>query len=261
MKRKLDWNLISRDVEIVFEDDELIVLNKPSPFLVLPDRYDKSIPDLSTILNEGLGRVFVVHRIDKETSGLIVFAKTPESHRNLSGQFESHSVEKTYEAIVHGFAEKEEGVIDLPIMEKHAGVMVVDKKRGKPSRTPYKVLAGFAGYTHLELRPESGRMHQIRVHLKAIGLPILCDPVYGNGQPFFLSQIKAKYRMKEEEQGAGGEKPVLARTALHASELGFVHPVIGRPLKVNCGLPKDMRSVLRMLDKYSPRTERTQHPN
>jgi len=251
MKRKLDWSLKSKGIEIVFEDDELIVLNKPAPFLVIPDRYDKSIPDILSILNGELGKVFVVHRIDKETSGLIVFAKTPGSHQDLSRQFEAHSVDKTYEALVHGYPEKTDGQIDLPIREKHAGIMAVDRKKGKPSVTRYRVLNEYEGYAHLEVRPETGRMHQIRVHLKAIGLPILCDPVYGNGEGFFLSQNKAKYKVKEDDE-ENGEKPVLARTALHAARLEFEHPVARKLVTYECGLPKDMRSVLRMLRKYRP---------
>lgn len=256
MKRKLDWLLKSKGVEIVFEDDDIIVLDKPSPFLVLPDRYDESIPNLYGILNGELGKIFVVHRIDKETSGLIVLAKTPEVHKSLSEQFEGHSVEKTYEAIVKGFPEKATGRIDLPIREKHPGFMALDWKKGKPSVTEFSVLQEFEGFAHLELRPKTGRMHQIRVHLKLAGLPIVGDPIYGDGRGFFLSEIKAKYKVKVEDEMESEEKPLLARTALHASKLAFVHPGTGRKVLFESDLPKDMRSVVRMLGKY--RQKRTQ---
>jgi len=256
MKRKLDWLLKSRGVSVVFEDNAIIVLDKPSPFLVLPDRYDELAPNLYEILNGELGRIFVVHRIDKETSGLIVFAKTPEVHKALSEQFEAHSVEKTYEAIVRGFPEKMTGRIDLPIREKHPGFMALDWKKGKPSITKFMVLQEFEAFAHLEVAPETGRMHQIRVHLKLIGLPIVGDPVYGGGKGFFLSEIKAKYKVKVEDEMEIEEKPLLARTALHASRLTFKHPVEGKKVTFKSGPPKDMRSVVRMLAKYRPRSKR-----
>ncbi len=252
MKRKLDWLLKSKGVKVVFEDDALIVLDKPSPFLVLPDRYDASIPNLYEILNGQLGKIFVVHRIDKETSGLIVFAKAPGVHKALSDQFEGHSVQKAYEAIVRGFPEKAAGRIDLPIREKHPGFMALDWKKGKPSVTEFEVLNEFEGFAHLELRPKTGRMHQIRVHLKLAGLPIVGDPVYGDGRGFFLSEIKAKYKVKVEDEMESEEKPLLARTGLHASKLGFFHPSRGETVIFESDLPKDMRSVVRMLAKYRP---------
>ncbi|MEX2189701.1 MAG: RluA family pseudouridine synthase [Bacteroidota bacterium] len=253
MKRKLDWLLKSKGISIVFEDDAIVVLDKPSPFLVLPDRYDESIPNLYGILNDAFGKIFIVHRIDKETSGLIVFAKTPEIHKALSEQFEGHSVDKTYEAIVRGFPERAAGRIDLPIREKHPGFMALDWKKGKPSVTEFEVLQEFEGFAHMELRPETGRMHQLRVHLKLIGLPIVGDPIYGDGKGFFLSEIKAKYKARVEDEIEVDEKPLLARTGLHASRLGFVHPAKRGKVVFESELPKDMRSVVRMLAKYRPK--------
>ncbi|MEX2117242.1 MAG: RluA family pseudouridine synthase [Bacteroidota bacterium] len=253
MKRKLDWLLKSKGISIIFEDEAVIVLDKPSPFLVLPDRYDELIPNLYGILNGELGKIFVVHQIDKETSGLIVFAKTPEVHKALSEQFEGHTVKKTYEAIVRGHPERSNGRIELPIREKQPGFMALDWKKGKESITGFKALQEFEGFTHLEVTPETGRMHQIRVHLKLIGLPIVGDPIYGDGRGFFLSEIKAKYKVKVEDEIESEERPLLARTALHAAKLGFVHPVKGGMVMFESKLPKDMRSVVRMLAKYRPK--------
>ncbi len=131
--------------------------------------------------------------------------------------------------------------------------MALDWKKGKESVTVFKVLQAFDGFAHLEVTPETGRMHQIRVHLKLIGLPIVGDPVYGDGKGFFLSEIKAKYKLKVEDEIEVDEKPLLARTALHAVKLGFVHPVKGEKLTFESKLPKDMRSVVRMLAKYRPK--------
>ncbi|MEP0821586.1 MAG: RluA family pseudouridine synthase [Ignavibacterium sp.] len=251
MKRRLDWLLSSRGIRIVHEDASLLVLDKPAPFLVIPDRYDDSIPNIYRILEGELGEIFVVHRIDKETSGLVVFAKSAEAHRHMSGQFEGREVEKVYEAIVRGRPERTEGVIDLPIREKIRGIMSVDRKKGKPSVTRYRVLNEFRGFAHLELHPETGRMHQIRIHLKAIGLPILCDLAYGGGGGFHLSEIKVGYRKKVEDREEVEEKPLLSRTALHASGLSFRHPSNGERVAFASRLPKDMRSVVRMLTKYA----------
>lgn len=251
MKRGLDWQLASRGVGIVHEDDHILVLDKPAPFLVIPDRYDETLPNLYRILEREWGEIFVVHRIDKETSGLVVFAKSADVHGQLSRQFEGRIVEKVYEAIVRGQPARPEAVVDLPIREKVRGVMSVDPKKGKPSITRYRVLKGFNGFAHLEVRPETGRTHQIRVHLKAAGLPILCDPVYGDGNGFYLSEIKAAYKKKKEQEEEVEEKPLMSRTALHAAVLAFRHPATGANVRFTSELPKDMRSVVRMLRKYA----------
>ncbi|MBI4419047.1 MAG: RluA family pseudouridine synthase [Ignavibacteriales bacterium] len=253
MRRKLDWLLKSKGIQIAYEDEDIIVLNKPAPFLVIPDRYDESIPNIYRILIGELPEVFVVHRIDKETSGLVVFARTEGAHKGLSEQFEERGVEKVYEAIVRGRPEHSDATIDLPLREKIRGVMSVDKKKGKDSVTRYSVLERFNGFAHLEVRPETGRMHQIRVHLRAVGLPILCDSVYGGGSGFYLSEVKSGYKKKVEEEEEVEEKPLIARTALHAAGLSFQHPVTGKEMRFESGLPKDMRSAIRMIEKYAGR--------
>lgn len=247
MKRKLDWLLKSKGVEIVFEDQELLVLNKPANLLVIPDRYDKSLPNVAGILRNELGTIFVVHRIDKETSGLIVFAKTAEAHADLNAQFEKREVSKTYLAIVVGELSQKDGSIDLPLSEDSEGrIMRVDMKKGKEAKTEYTVLEQFRGYALLGVKPQTGRMHQIRVHLRELGTPILADGLYGNGAGFFLSHVKAGYKSGEEE------KPLLARTALHAARLTFKHPRTLQPMSCEADLPKDMKAVLKYLRKFRP---------
>ena len=246
MKRKLDWLLHSKNVEIVFEDEHLLVLNKPANLLVLPDRYNEKLPNLSSILNGELGKVYVVHRIDRETSGVIVFAKTPTAHAKLSSQFEGRDVEKVYQAIVVGTAINDEGCIDAPLAEsaRQPGVMRVVQKGGKESITDYIVLERFRGYAFVGIRPRTGRTHQIRVHLQSIGVPILADKLYGDGRGFFLSGIKEHYKSE------GEEKPLLERTALHAAAIGFSHPATGERLSLTIPMPKDMSSVLKYLRKF-----------
>ncbi len=248
MKRKLDLILKSKNGSVVFEDGSIIVIDKPSHLLVLPDRYDQSLANLYHMLKEEFGDIFIVHRIDKETSGVIVFAKNAEAHAALNEQFEERQVDKRYLAIVTGAPTEAEGKIDAPLAQSmtHPGVMKVNKKHGKPSVTGYRVVEAFDGYALLEAEPESGRMHQIRVHLASVGLPVMCDRVYGDGQPFFLSHIKKRYFSD------GEEKPLLSRTALHAESISFRHPATRERVAFNCGLPKDMRSVLNHLRKLKP---------
>lgn len=244
MKRKLDWRLRSLGCEVLFEDDVLLVLDKPANLLVLPDRFNKALPNLYTTLNEELGSIFVVHRIDKETSGVIVFAKTADAHAQLNEQFEGRTVEKVYHALVIGEIHPVAGVIDLPLSETDRGVTRVDRKRGKESITDYRVVEQFKGFALVELKPQTGRQHQLRVHLQAMGTPIVADPLYGDGKGFYLSAIKPGYRSE------GEEKPLLSRTALHAASLSIDHPVTGARVTLSAPLPKDMSSVVKYLRKF-----------
>lgn len=233
-------------IETVLEDDDIIVLNKPSGLLVLPDRYDAEIPNLQTLLREKYGRIFILHRIDKATSGLIVFAKTEESHKFLSLQFESHETKKVYLAICVGESTEGHGTIELPISEdlRVKGRMRIDSRDGKESVTTYKVIERFAGYTYVEARPVTGRTHQIRIHLSSIGLPILGDRKYGGGEGLYLSTIKPSYRSN------GEERPLLSRAALHAAEISIIHPISRQQQTFEAPLPKDMRIVLNYLRKF-----------
>jgi len=233
-------------VDAVFEDDEILVLDKPAGLLVLPDRYNPGIPHVLGLLKSKFAKIYVVHRIDKDTSGVIVFAKTEESHRLLSHQFQTRSTEKVYLAICAGESGKKEGRIDVAISEnpnKKAG-MRIDRVNGKSAVTLYKVLEEFEGYSFVEARPKTGRTHQIRIHLSAISIPILGDSLYGGGSSFSLSQIKPSYR------GKGSERPLLRRAALHASRISIVHPTTRRPVTFETDLPKDMKIVLNYLRKY-----------
>jgi 23S rRNA pseudouridine1911/1915/1917 synthase len=246
MKRKLDYVLKAHNGSVIFEDDKIIVLEKPPQLLVLPDRYNHALPNLYDMLKEEFGGIFVVHRIDKETSGVIVFAKDAETHAALNSQFEHRDVHKSYSAIVVGRPTEAEGVIDAPISESqtHPGVMKVNRKHGKPSVTNYGVEELFDGYALVKARPESGRQHQIRVHLASVGLPVMCDKVYGDGKPFFLSHVKSNYYSE------GDERPLLSRTALHAESISFTHPATTEDVVFKADLPKDMRSVLNYLRKF-----------
>jgi 23S rRNA pseudouridine1911/1915/1917 synthase len=246
MRWKLEHILKKSGGGILWEDDAILVINKPAGLLVLPDRYDFDLLNLYDLLKETFGTIFVVHRIDRETSGVVLFAKTAEAHAQLNAAFEQRQVEKRYRAIVYGNPNSDGGCIDLPIIENEYGArkMKVDQRKGKEARTEYTVIERFSAYALIEARPYTGRTHQIRIHLKEIGLPILADSLYGVGNSFCLSTIKRNYRGKETEQ------PLLDRTALHAFTLTFIHPLTGAKIVTEAPLPKDMEAVIKALRKY-----------
>jgi 23S rRNA pseudouridine955/2504/2580 synthase/23S rRNA pseudouridine1911/1915/1917 synthase len=246
MRWKLEQILKKSGGGILLEDDAIIVINKPAGLLVLPDRYNVALRNLYNLLNETFGTIFVVHRIDRDTSGVVLFAKTAEVHAQLNTAFEQRQVEKVYRAIVTGTPQNDAGSIDLPVAENDHGMkkMRIDDKKGKEACTDYKVIERFAGYSLMEVQPRTGRTHQIRVHLSTIGLPVLADPLYGDGCGFFLSSIKQNYRGKDTEQ------PLLSRTALHAFSLSLTHPITGEKILIEAPVPKDMEAVVKALRKY-----------
>ncbi|HLI93317.1 MAG TPA: RNA pseudouridine synthase, partial [Puia sp.] len=203
---------------ILFENEAFIVIDKPAGFLSIPDREGKE-PSLKSWLREKYGNIYVVHRLDRETSGVIVFAKDEAMHKYLSGIFENREVEKQYQGIVVGTLPNQQGSVDLPLMEHptRAGVMVTNR-RGKASLTDYQVLEELGAYSLVQFRIHTGRTHQIRVHMQALGNPVACDELYGDGRPVYLSGIKRNYKLsKDQEQ----ERPIVARLALHSQLLRF----------------------------------------
>jgi 23S rRNA pseudouridine1911/1915/1917 synthase len=237
-----------KSLEIIYEDDNLIVVNKPAGVLTIPDRYDDEIPNLYHILQEKYGEIWIVHRLDKDTSGLIVFAKDPETHRDLSLQFEKHKVKKIYHVVIKGIFSKEEIDIDIPLIDdpKRKG-KVAPSVRGKESLTKVKTLERFRAATLIEADLVTGRHHQIRAHCAAIGHPLLIDEMYGGEPEFFLSSIKRKFNLKKKEI----EQPLLARVTMHAHEIEFLHPAKNEKMKFSAEYPKDFRALIQVLRKYS----------
>ena len=233
--------------EIIYEDQDLVVVNKPAGLLTIPDRWDQTKISLLGVMNETLSSSLrIVHRLDKETSGLILFAKNVEAQREISRQFETHEIEKTYLAIVEGEVKEGEGSIELPLDEdpQHPGMTRVDEKRGKPSVTRYTVEERFRGFTLLRVRPLSGRTHQIRVHLAANGFPLVVDSFYGRRDVLYLSELKPNFKQKQS-----GEKPLISRLALHAAGLRFKSPS-GQEMKLEVPPPKDITLTLKYLRKF-----------
>jgi 23S rRNA pseudouridine1911/1915/1917 synthase len=249
-------------LSILYEDDDLLVIDKPAGLLVIPDRWDPSKPTVVKLARtyrqaravasgetppEAL-RIWVVHRLDRDTSGVLILAKSDRAHAALSRQFEHGKVQKTYLALVSSQGMRSEGIIRLPIgLHLHRpGVMAIRRRHGKSAITRYSILERFRGYTLLQVRPQTGRSHQIRVHLQAIGHPLAIDPLYGSGQPLLLSALKPSYRPKPGTE----ERPLMARLTLHAQALELRHPTHGGSCKWVAPLPKDFAAVLRNLRHY-----------
>ena len=176
---------------------------------------------------------------------MLVFTKNEKAHKLVSKQFEERKVEKIYQALVHGTPKEEIGLVDLPILQTNSKKGLIVSQKGKECLTKYRILQSWGTYSHLEIKLLTGRQHQIRVHMKAIGCPLLCDKLYGNGLPFYLSSIKPKMKLNREVE----ERPLLSRQALHASSLAFKRLGNEDVLKFESELPKDMRAVIKQMNK------------
>ncbi|KAA9039593.1 RluA family pseudouridine synthase [Ginsengibacter hankyongi] len=235
-----------RGVSIIFENEDFIAVNKSAGMLTIPDRHDETQLSLYKILSQQYGKIFIVHRLDRDTSGLVLFAKNEVTHKYLSQLFEKRNIEKIYLGIVKGSLPDKTGTINEPIAEHpvHKGVMAIHKK-GKPSLTEYKVLEDYGIYSAVQFNIQSGRTHQIRVHMKYAGHPIACDAVYGDGKPILLSSFKKKYKLSKGEEE---ERPILNRLALHSYRLNF-KDANNNLHTLEAPVPKDIKALLQQLKK------------
>jgi RluA family pseudouridine synthase len=213
-------------MQIIHVDEHILVLDKPAGIPVLPDGWEKDAPYLVKMLEEQFEKIFIVHRLDKTTSGVMVFARTAEAHRSLNMQFENHEAEKVYHAIVEGNPNWNEKVAKFPLRadvgKKHR--TAVDDRRGKPSETKFRILKRYQDWALVEAKPLTGRTHQIRVHAYALGHPLVGDLLYG-----------------------GSFTDLILRPALHAHSLTFTHPAAGERLIFRAEAPEDFVSALERL--------------
>lgn len=233
-------------LDIIFEDADMIVLNKAAGLLSIPDRFGIT-PSLKSMLIEKYGTIFTVHRLDQFTSGLIIFAKNESSHKTLSALFEGRDIVKKYLGLVMGNPPLE-GSIEVPIMEHpiKKGLMITHAK-GKTAHTTYTVVKFYARFAWVSFQIHTGRTHQIRVHAKHIGHPMVADELYGTGEPLLLSSIKKKnFKLSKATET---ERPLLSRQALHAFSVAFEFK--GKQLYFEAPLPKDLTACLKQLDKWN----------
>lgn len=232
-------------IDIILETPDFVAVNKPSGLLSIPDRMGIEI-SLKDLLKQKYGQIYTVHRLDKDTSGIIIFAKNEIAHKALSTLFESREMEKFYLGLVQGQMMNATGSIDAAIME-HPGktTKMMTHVKGKPSLTDYEVQEQFRLFSWVKFQIHTGRTHQIRVHMQHIGHSIVCDEIYGDPKPVLLSSIKKNFKLAKV---AEEEKPILSRLALHSSQLNFIYEGVNYSLEAP--LPKDLRAVLQQLKKW-----------
>lgn len=210
-------------MQILFRDENILVVDKPAGLSTLAEGWDRDAPYLAKILEEQFGKIWVVHRIDKSTSGVIIFAMTPEAHRHLNIQFEKRTVEKVYHAILGGVPAWGEKTAKFPLRVNvgHKHRTMVDDRRGVRSETRFKVRERYQSSALVEAVPLTGRTHQIRVHAYALGHPLLGDVLY-----------------------SAPETDTIARPALHAYRLAFTHPQTGKMTAFHADYPDDFQKAL-----------------
>jgi RluA family pseudouridine synthase len=213
-------------MKILYEDQYLIIVDKPAGLSVLPDGWQKDSEYLVKMLEEKFGKVFIVHRLDKITSGVMVFARDAETHRALNIQFENHEAQKTYHAILEGNPKWEEKTAKHPLRANvgHKHRTMVDDKNGKPSETRFRVIKRYPESALVEAKPMTGRTHQIRVHAYALGHPLVEDVLYGARDLYGLPH-----------------------PMLHAQSLSFIHPATNERVKFSTPHPADFEEALKIL--------------
>ncbi|MGC8828705.1 MAG: RluA family pseudouridine synthase [Verrucomicrobiia bacterium] len=257
------------EIQVLYEDEFLMAINKPAGLLTSPDRYDPKRPNLMKLLHAGIeqkkdwasqrGLEYLMnpHRLDIETTGILLLAKDKQTLTALTDLFGTEKVSKKYIAIAHGNPDRDEFEVDVLIAPtpRKPEIMRIVRKKGKRSITRFKALERYAGYTLFECFPLTGRTHQIRVHLKYAGYPIVGDSLYG-GTPLFLSSLKPDYKLSKGKI----EHPIISTVALHAKELQFIHPVTGEKVIIDAPVPKAIVAAIKYLRQYAAPMSYSERP-
>ena len=247
------------EIPVLFEDEHLLALDKPADVLTSPDRYDLERPNLMRLLHDGiaaqkpwathrqLSYLSNAHRLDFETSGVLLLAKSKMALVALANLFGTDQPELRYFALIAGEPSSDRFEMNAKIAPNVAslGLMRIDPVNGKKAKTHFEVVEKFSGYTALHGRPVTGRTHQVRVHLKHAGFPLLGDKLYG-GKPLWLSRLKQDFRLKPGRE----ERALISRCALHLEQLTLPHPITSTPVTITSPLPKDLRVALRYLREF-----------
>lgn len=232
-------HLSSAETIIIYEDDDLIVVNKPFGVASLHERIGTK-NSVIEILTEYCPTVQLCHRLDRDTSGVMLVAKNPETYRLISMEFERRNISKCYTAVVHGRHQFDGLEINLPLSVSSKGKAKIDYRQGKPAKTTVSSIEYFKHFTVLHCFPESGRLHQIRIHLSAQNAPIVADPQYGGELPF-LSNLVSKYQKGRDKEA----RPMIQRVALHASSIKF--SINDKPYEFTAPLSDDIEVLLKLL--------------
>ncbi|WP_437918378.1 RluA family pseudouridine synthase [Sphingobacterium sp. LRF_L2] len=228
---------------IIFEDDDIIVINKP-PFVASLDDRSGGEVNILRLAKKYHQDAQVCHRLDKDTSGILLIAKNPETYRLISIEFERRRVNKIYHAIIGGTHTFDNLLVDLPILNQGNKNVSIDRANGKAAETIFNSIKYFKHYTLVECKPITGRMHQIRIHLATQHAAIVSDSMY-RGKPVYLSQIKKRgFTMSKEQE----ELPIMKRFALHARNVSF--SIDGKEYAFEAPYPKDFATLLKLLEKF-----------
>lgn len=246
--------MVIQKIETLYQNNDVIIINKPAGLSVTKDRTGR--PSLLDLIGGQLSgslssQLRLVHRLDKETSGVMIVAKSLDSQRYFSSLFEKRLVRKTYLALVTGRPSADSGRIESPIAGKkeNTNIMCIDRKRGKAAITDWRVIADFGSVLLLAVNPLTGRTHQIRVHLSSIGMDIVEDPLYGSKPSLFLSAFKAAYKLGKNQI----EQPLIDRLALHSYQLEFLEMPADMPSLFIAPLDKKFAAAVKILTKYNSR--------
>ncbi|SDK16503.1 23S rRNA pseudouridine955/2504/2580 synthase [Catalinimonas alkaloidigena] len=229
--------------QILFEDDDFFVVNKPPHVSTLDERHEADGASLLQLARDYVSTAQVGHRLDKETSGALIIAKHPDAYRHIAMQFEHRQITKFYHAVTNGVHDFRGVRVFLPIQPLRNGTVRIDRAEGKEAETIFNTLRAYRQHTLVECLPITGRMHQIRIHLACLDASIVQDGAYG-GKSIYLSQIKRNFNLKKHTE----EQPLIQRVALHAFALNF-ETMGGERVQIEAPYPKDMRALVTQLDK------------